>query len=112
MTLTERLLWAYRHGHAWNPAYPHLQHLDEAAVAKMDGSEQDAKDLLASWQQSDINVETLVWAEHGGRALQPDGIIGPASKAVMAMKRCPLPDYPPPPHATFHYDNPDLQAGN
>jgi hypothetical protein len=109
VTLTERLLWAYRFGHSWNEAYPNLHNLDEASVAKMDGSEADAKSLLASWQQIDANVERLVNAFHG-RELEPDGEIGPASAAVMDMKRCAMPDYAPPGHASFHYDDPELQA--
>ena len=108
-TPTERLLWAYQYGHAWNSAFPNLQNLDEAAVRKMDGSESDAKSLLASWQMLDVNVERLVAAFHG-RVLQADGEIGPASAAVMSMKRCAMPDYAPPGHASFHYDNPELQG--
>jgi hypothetical protein len=108
-TDTERLLWAYQFGHAWNPAFPNLQNLDEAAVAKMNGREGDAKSLIASWQLLDANVNRLVNAFHG-RELQPDGDIGPASEAVMDMKRCAMPDYAPPPNATFHYDLPELQA--
>lgn len=109
MSPTERLLWAYRYGHAWNTARPNLLNLDEAAVAKMDGSEADAKELIASWQLLDINVSRLVNAFHG-RELEPDGDIGPASEAVMSMLRCDMPDYAPPPHASFHYDNPELQG--
>lgn len=108
MTPTDRLLWAYRFGHAWNPAYPNLLNLDEAAVAKMDGSEADAHSLIASWQSLDANVNRLVNAFHR-RELVPDGDIGPASEAVMGFSRCAIPDYAPPPHASFHYDNPELQ---
>lgn len=107
-TATERLLWAYRYGHAWNPAYPNLQNLDEGRVAMMNGSEADAKDLIASWQQLDLNVERLVTAFHG-RELHPDGHVGPASEAVMAMRRCAMPDYAPPANARFRYANPELQ---
>lgn len=108
-TPTERLLWAYQFGHGWNPARPNLLNLDEAAVAKMDGSEADAKELIASWQSLDANVNRLVNAFHG-RELIPDGEIGPASESVMAMKRCAMPDYAPPPNAIFHYDDANLQA--
>lgn len=107
-TAVERLLWAYHYGHRWNPAFPNLLNLDESRVAKMDGSEPDAKDLISSWQALDGNVERLVNAFHG-RALEPDGDVGPASEAVLNFHRCPLPDYPPPPGAAFHYDDPTLQ---
>lgn len=108
-TPVERLLWAYHYGHQWDPAFPNLRNLDEAGVRKMDGSERDAKDLIASWQQLDANVGLLVGKIHG-RDLVPDGDVGPASAAVMGFKRCPLPDFAPPAGASFHYDDPDLQA--
>lgn len=107
MTPTQRLLWAYSYGHGWNPARPNLLNLDETAVSKMDGSEADAQELIASWQSLDANVNRLVEAFHG-RELQPDGIIGPASEAVMSMKRCGMPDYPPPPNASFFYEHEGL----
>lgn len=107
-TPSERLVWAYQFGHAWNPAFPSLQNLDEAAVAKMDGSERDAKDMLASWQSLDANVNRLVESFHG-RELIPDGDIGPASEGVMKMRRCAMPDYAPPPHASFFYEDEGLQ---
>lgn len=108
-TPAERLRWALHYGHQWCPAFPNLLNLDEGRVSLMDGSEQDAKDLIASWQLMDGNVGELVKAIHG-RALIPDGDVGPASKAVMDFQRCALPDYPPPPGATFHYEDPVLQA--
>jgi hypothetical protein len=108
-TTSERLLWAHHYGHRWNPAFPNLRNLDEGRVRKMDGSERDAKDLLASWQMMDANVGILCHYIHK-RDLEPNGEIGPASEAVMKFNRCPLPDYAPPPDASFHYDDPDLQA--
>lgn len=107
MTPVERLLWAYRYGHAWNPSYPNLQNIDEGRVLKMDGSERDAKDMLASFQSSDGNVASLVEAWHG-RELEPDGDVGPATEMVMAYQRCAMPDYAPPPNASFDYGDPDL----
>lgn len=104
------LIDAWRTGHAWNPAYPGLRNLDEAAVLKMDGSERDAKDLVASRQASDVNAELLVAAYHAGRAIQYDGEIGPATRALVDLPRCPLPDHPPPPEAAFDYGDPDLNA--
>lgn len=106
--ISKVLLNAYHTGHNWNPQYPSLQNLDEAAVSKMDGTEQDAKDLIASRQASDINADYLVSLFHS-RPIQYDGDIGPATLALIAIPRCPLPDHPPPPNATFHYDDPELQ---
>lgn len=99
--------WLADYGHRWGPA--NLQGVDDAAIAKMDGSESDYRAMVASWQQIDANVNRLVNAFHG-RELEPDGLIGPASESVMGFARCAMPDYSPPPNASFHYDNPDLQA--
>jgi hypothetical protein len=108
--ITKVLVDAFKTGHAWNPAYPNLQNLDMTSVLKMDGNEQDAKDLIASRQASDLNANILVAAFHGGRKIQYDGDIGPATLALVDVKRCPIPDFPPPPNASFHYDDPELQA--
>ena len=50
-SMKERLLWALRFGHNYNPdpKYANLGNLDEGRVLKMDGSEADAKLLIASW---------------------------------------------------------------
>lgn len=103
------LLEAYRRGHAWNPAYPNLLNLDEGRVGMMDGSESDAKLLIASRQASDLNFDVLVAAYHQ-RAAVPDGEIGPATRLLAELPRCPIPDFAPPPHASFTYDDPGLQA--
>lgn len=108
-TATERLLFAFRFGHHWNPAYPHLAVLDEGRIRKMDGSETDARALIASYQALDANVARLVEAFHG-RELQPDGIPGPATDTTMGLARCALPDYAPPPGASFDYGHADLNA--
>lgn len=106
MTTSELLVEAYRRGHAWgNPA---LHHLDESRVAKMDGSEADAKLLMASRQASDANFRPLVAAYHQREPIF-DGIIGPATKLLVEIPRCPLPDFSPPPNASFHYDDPGVQ---
>jgi hypothetical protein len=109
MSPSQILVEAYKRGRAWDPAYPNLLNLDEAAVAKMDGSEQDAQLLVKSLQESDINYDTLVLAFHE-RMPDYDGVIGPATEKLVAIPRCPLPDHAPPPNARFYYDDPDLQA--
>lgn len=107
-TLKERLKWLSDYGHRWNPKWPNLLNVDAGRVALMDGSEQDARALVASWQELDANVRRAVFLAHG-RPLEPDGIIGPASEFVMEAKRCSMPDFAPPPGASFHYDDPALQ---
>ena len=106
--ISKVLVDAYKTGHAWNKAYPNLQNLDMAAVLKMDGTERDAKDLVASRQASDINAEALVAFYHQGRKIQYDGDIGPATLALVDVPRCPLPDHAPPPNATFDFGDPLL----
>ena len=105
----DQLLEAYRRGHAWNSAYPNLANLDEGRIRSMDGSERDAKDLMASRQSIDANMDKLVDAFHS-RLPQFDGDVGPATEALLKLRRCPLPDHPPPPGAQFHFDDPELQA--
>jgi hypothetical protein len=109
MDTRDILRQAYERGRAWNPDYPDLLNLDPAAVAKMDGDEADAQLLLKSLQESDANFDLLVRQEHRREPLF-DGIVGPATKTLVELPRCPLPDFPPPPGARFFYENPDLQA--
>lgn len=93
----------------FDPAFPNLANLDRGRVALMDGSEEDARQLVESLQRSDANYNVLVQAFHQ-RDPNYDGIIGPATKLLVDIPRCPLPDFPPPPGASFHYDDPNLQA--
>lgn len=109
-TIEERLAWLYRFGHAWGKQ--DLHGIDDAAVGKMNGDEPDAKAMVRSFQQMDKNVAILhSWMY----ACDPedyvaDGEVCPATAMVMEFKRCAMPDHPPPPNASFHYDDPDLQA--
>ncbi len=109
LTDKELLLEAYQRGHSWNPAYPNLLNVDQGRVQMMNGSEADAKALIASRQASDINFDVLVRAYHQ-REPSFDGDIGPATQQLAQLARCAMPDFAPPPHASFHYENPDLQA--
>ena len=107
---TDLLVEAFYRGSHWNPAYPNLRNLDLGRVLKMDGSESDAKQLIASRQQSDINIELLVRAFHKGREVQYDGDIGPATRQLAKLQRCPMPDFAPPPEASFDYEDSELNA--
>lgn len=108
MTPSDILLAAWKRGRAWNPTYPNLLNVDEAAVKKMTGAEADAKLLVRSLQQSDANYDPLVLAWHQ-RLPNFDGEIGPATEALVTIPRCPLPDFPPPPGLHFAYDDPGIQ---
>jgi hypothetical protein len=110
LTDKDLLVEAYQRGHAWNPDYPSLANLDLGRVQMMTGTERDAKDLIASRQASDAVMDRLVAAYHAGRKPQFDGSIGPATRELATIPRCAMPDHPPPPHASFHYDDPELQA--
>lgn len=111
MNAADILLEAYRRGRAWgnDPEFANLRNLDEASVRKMTGAEADAKLLIRSLQLSDANYDVLV-LEHHRRAPQFDGEVGPATLGLLNIPRCPLPDFPPPLGARFHYDDPDLQS--
>jgi len=112
------LVEAFRRGRAWNPdpEFQNLLNLDEGRVRLMDGSEPDAKLLVKSLQESDANYQFEVFKAHKRfpllnallRAIG-DGLIGPATRSLVEIPRCPLPDFPPPPNASFHYDDPELQ---
>lgn len=106
-TPTERAQWLQQFGHAWgNPA---LRDIDAGRAALMDGSEADYRQLVRSFQELDANVADLVARVHG-RELSADGDVGPATAAVMQYKRCSLPDFAPPPGASFDYGDPELNA--
>lgn len=106
MTPIVKQLWET--GHFWNPSLPNALNVKQGDLASLKSADAVVKEAIASFQQSDANVSTLAQAYHG-RALQPDGILGPATRSVLDFKRCPIPDYPPPPGARFHFDDPGLQ---
>lgn len=104
----DQLVEAYRRGRAWDARFPSLANLDEGRIRKMNGSEQDARDLMASLQNSDAQIDALVAAFHKGRTLIADGDVGPATEALLKIPRCPIPDFAPPPGATFDLGDPSL----
>ena len=106
-TPTEIAQWLQQFGHAWGDE--NLRDIDAGRAAMMDGSEADYRALVRSFQTLDANVEALVGRRHR-RELSADGDVGPATLEVMAYPRCAMPDFAPPPHASFHYDDPELQA--
>lgn len=103
----EILIKAFKSGLHFHPNMPNLHNLDLDRVSKMDGSEADAKDLIRSFQASDINLDILSLSEHG-RLPNFDGNIGPATRALASLDRCAMPDFAPPPGATFDTGNPEL----
>jgi hypothetical protein len=109
MTNVDILVEAFRRGRTWDPAYPNLHNLDEAAIRKMTGKEPDAQQLARSLQQSDGNYRTLVHAFHQ-REPDFDGGIGPATEKLVSIPRCPMPDFAPPKGAAFDFGDADVNA--
>lgn len=109
MTDAEKLVAAFRAGHFWNPSKPDVLNVDESSLAGLTPDHPVAKQAIQSWQESDANYNALVAAFYKGREPDYDGEIGPATAALMELPRCPIPDFAPPPGASFHYDDPGLQ---
>lgn len=99
----------YEFGHFWNPANPNGLNVDHASAELLTLDDRVAKDAVASWQGFDANFDALAFIVHL-RAIIADGDVGPVTAAMLQAKRCSMPDFPPPPTASFQYDNPGLQA--
>lgn len=99
----------YDTGHFWNPAKPESNNVSPADLDTLTLDDKEAKQAVESFQEMDENVSILALLYHS-RRLEPDGEMGPATESVLQFNRCPMPDHPPPPNATFHYDDPGLQA--
>ena len=103
MTDQEKLLAAYRAGHFWNASKPDVLNVDPSSLHKLTTDHPIAKQAIQSWQEADENYNALVAAFYKGSQPDYDGEIGPATDALMHLSRCPMPDHPPPPGATFDY---------
>jgi hypothetical protein len=107
---------AWQTGHFWNPAYPDVLNVSESDVDKLTTADRVAQYAVASLQQSDANLLPLS-VKHHGRAPLYDGQLGPATMELIGgwttagadLQRCPLPDFAPPPNASFHYEDQGLQ---
>jgi hypothetical protein len=106
----DKLLAAWHRGHFWNPAKPDVLNVtDESAVQKLTIDHPIAQQAFQSWQEADANFDTLVLAWHK-RPPHFDGVVGPATEQLIELPRCPLPDFPPPPNASFDYGDAGLNA--
>lgn len=101
-----QFLWD--HGHFWNPKCPNALNVKQGDLLLLDSGAKAYQEAVASYQEADANLVGYSWAIHK-RAPMYDGITGPATMATASLKRCPMPDHPPPPHATFQYADPALQ---
>ena len=103
-------------GHLWDPSYPDVLNVTPSSFDKIKIRDRVARDAIASMQRSDANFEDLVREEHN-RAPIYDGEVGPATMRLVEgwvtkggpLERCPIPDFVPPPNATFRFDDPQLQ---
>lgn len=102
--------WLYQFGHGWNTKYQNLLNLDAGRVGKMQGDEKDAKQLIMSFQEMDINVPLLHQLTHHGEVFVADGELDPITLQVMSFPRCAMPDHAPPPNASFSFEHTDLEA--
>lgn len=102
-------------GHFWDSSYPDVLNVDGPSFAKLTARDRVARDAIASMQRADANFDDLVREAHGRNPIF-DGEIGPATMKLVngwrtkggPLERCPLPDFPPP-NASFHYADPELQ---
>lgn len=101
-----KLLWDS--GHFWNPSSVNAPAVKHSDLQTLTMDDQEVKEAVMSYQNSDANLYPIAQAFHG-RTLIADGEAGPATRFMADMPRCPIPDHPPPPNATFFYENPDLQ---
>ena len=100
MNDTSLITAAWWAGHFWNPLNPDCANVSLDDVGKLSLTDNLVKQAVRSWQLADANSDVFVMAHHG-RALDPDGEVGPATRLLAMMPRCPHPDYPPPPGASF-----------
>lgn len=103
----ELIAFLWDTGHFWNRAYPDVLNVTQADLPALTLQDRVVQFAVASFQAGDANIYPLVMANHK-RAPLFDGIAGPATLQLAGLPRCPLPDFPPPPGATFHYDDPGL----
>lgn len=101
--------WLYHYGHGWNVKYQNLLNLDAGRVGKMNGEEQDAKQLVMSFQEMDINIARQHERVHR-REYVPDGELDPITLEVMGYARCAMPDHAPPLTHSFSYGDADFDA--
>lgn len=102
------IAFLWRTGHFWNPTCLNANNVTEGQLVSLTLADVAVREAVQSYQLSDANMLPLV-VRHHARLPAYDGVAGPATEELTTLQRCPMPDYPPPPNASFHYDDPDLQ---
>lgn len=101
----------YNYGHFWNPGLPDTLNVDASNVGKLTLSDRVAKEALGSWQSFDANFDAISFLMNLRAIIDGEfQDVGPVTAAMASAKRCAIPDYAPPPNASFHYDDPGLQS--
>ena len=98
-----KTLW--KTGQFFNPAYPAGAAIKESDLPTLTLADSVVIDAVRSYQESDANLKPLARLYHH-RALIADGDVGPATRALTLIGRCPIPDFAPPPGAAFDTGDP------
>lgn len=107
MNDSELIQFAWKHGHFFNPQYPACHGIRAEDLPTLTLADKEVIDAMKSVQASDSNIIPFAWLYHQ-RAMVVDGDVGPATQALAMMPRCPIPDFAPPPGATFDTGIPEL----
>lgn len=100
------MLWLT--GNFWKPNSPNAANITEDDLPTLTMADKSVIEASRNFQLSDANMRQLVRMAHA-RELIADGDVGPATKSLAMMPRCPMPDVAPPSHASFHYGCPGVQ---
>jgi len=104
--LLERM---HKSGAFWDPRFPgsHVIELADITKTKLDTIE--VKDAVRAFQESDTSLDDFAREVHGRDAV-PDGEVGPATRKLATIERCPVPDHAPPDGVDFSgYDPQEIQ---
>ena len=104
----EFIQFLWQTGNFWNPKYPETHAVKESDLSSLTLQHPLVKMAVMSFQEADVNLFSLSMVRYG-RPPMFDGEASPATRELATLIRCPLPDHPPPPGASFHYSDPDLQ---
>jgi hypothetical protein len=99
--------WLWDYGYFWDPVLAPVLTYDGVKDLKL--TDDTVVCALTSCQEFNVDRLNFLTETLYSEPAQITGIAGEATKRLMGLPRCPLPDYPPPKNATFSYNNADLQ---
>lgn len=97
------LLW--KGGYFWR--FESGKNVKQADLTTLALTDRVVIEAVFSWQQADQNFNVLSQVVHG-RAIIPDGDVGPVTTVMVDVPRCGMPDFAPPEGAVFDFGNADL----